>query len=113
MVQFKLINIIFIYFNIIIRWRMVSMKELNVEVIGVDPPCPRCKATEENVKKAAKKLGEEGIRVNVVKLNVSAPETVSKYGVLMSPALAVNGTVKIMGKVPDTGVVERILRMEL
>lgn len=89
------------------------MKTLNVEVFGVDPPCKRCKATEENVKKAAKKLEEEGIKVNVVKMNISAPETVSKYGVLMSPAIAVNGTVKIMGKVPDPGVVEQVLRKEL
>ncbi|MGB9622359.1 MAG: thioredoxin family protein [Candidatus Bathyarchaeia archaeon] len=89
------------------------MKVINVEVIGVDPPCPRCKATEENSKKAAKKLEEEGVKVNVVKLNISAPETVSKYGILMSPAIAVNGKVKIMGKVPDPGVVERILREEL
>lgn len=89
------------------------MKELKVEVIGVDPPCPRCKATEENTKKAAKKLEEEGIKVDVVKLNISAPETVSKYGLLMSPAIAVNDSVKIMGKVPDPGVIERILRKEL
>jgi hypothetical protein len=84
--------------------------ELEVEVIGVSPPCARCKTAEENVRKAASRLSNEGHKVKVVKLNITANETISKYGVLMSPAIAVNGTVRIMGKVPDVSVVERLLR---
>lgn len=87
--------------------------DLKVEVIGVNPPCPRCRQTEENAKKAAERLKAEGFEVEVIKLDITAKETISKYGVLMSPALAVNGVVKIMGKVPDVGVIERILRKEL
>ena len=34
-----------------------NMSALKVEVIGVNPPCPRCKKTEENARKAAKKKG--------------------------------------------------------
>jgi len=86
---------------------------MKVEVIGVDPPCPRCKKTEENARKAALKLSEDGVTIEVVKLNVTAKETIAKYGVVMSPAIAVNGVVKIMGKVPDVGVVERLLREAL
>jgi hypothetical protein len=86
------------------------MKEIMVEVIGVDPPCPRCKKTEENARKAASKLVEEGVKVEVTKLSITARETISKYGVLVSPAIAINGVVKIMGKVPDVGVIERLLR---
>lgn len=89
------------------------MKSLKVEVIGVSPPCPRCRQTEENVKKAASKLQTEGFTVEVSKLDISAKDTVSRYGVVMSPAIAVNGVVKLMGKVPDPGFVERILRKEL
>ena len=83
---------------------------LKVEVIGVSPPCLRCKKTEENAMKAAARLSAEGVKVEVAKLDVTAKETISKYGVLMSPAIAINGTVKIMGKVPDVGVIERLLR---
>ena len=86
------------------------MKELKVEVIGVDPPCARCKKTEENARKAAVKLSNEGYKVEVVKLNITAKETIAKYGVLLSPAIAINSTVKIMGKVLDVGVIERLLR---
>lgn len=79
-------------------------------MIGVSPPCARCKKAEENVRKAAANLSSEGYNVKVTKLNITAQETLSKYGVLMSPAIAVNGTVRIMGKIPDVGVVERLLR---
>jgi len=89
------------------------MKKLNIEVIGVNPPCPRCKKTEENARKVAAKLRGEGIDVEVNKLDISAKETVSRFGVVMSPAIVVNGVVKVMGKVPDPGIVERILRQEL
>jgi len=85
------------------------LKNVKVEVIGVNPPCSRCKKTEENAGKAASKLSEEGIEVEVAKLDITAKETISKYGVLMSPALAINGVVKVMGKVPDVGVIERLL----
>ena len=87
--------------------------KLKVEVIGVNPPCPRCKQTEENAKKAADKLNQEGFDIEVNKLDVSSRDAISRYGVVMSPALAVNGVVKIMGKVPDPGVIERILRKEV
>ena len=86
------------------------MKELKVEVIGVDPPCARCKKTEDNARKAATKLSSEGYKVEVAKLNITTKETIAKYGVLLSPAIAINGTVKIMGKVLDVGVIERLLR---
>jgi len=86
------------------------LKNIKVEVIGVSPPCPRCKKTEENARESASKLIKEGVNIEVTKLDITAKETISKYGVLMSPAIAVNGVVKIMGKVPDTSVIERLLR---
>jgi len=89
------------------------MKDIKIEVIGVSPPCSGCKKTEENAKEASSKLIKEGVKVEVVKLNITAKETISKYGVLMSPAIAINGVVKIMGKIPDTHVIERLLREAL
>jgi len=86
------------------------MKTLEVEVMGVEPPCPRCKKAMENAMNAASKLYEEtGVIANVTKLNISSQEVVEKYGVIVSPAIAVNGVVKIMGKVPDVGVIKRVL----
>ena len=86
---------------------------VKVEIIGVSPPCPRCKRTEENVRKAAAKLAAEEVTVEVSKLNVNANETITKYGVLTTPAIAINGVVKFKGKELDAGVIERLIRKEL
>jgi len=100
------------YFSINLRGRII-MKTVEVEVIGVEPPCPRCKKTLENAMNAASKLhGETGAIANVNKLNVSSKEVADRYGVITTPAVAVNGVVRIMGKVPDVGILERILRKE-
>ncbi|MBC7130031.1 thioredoxin family protein [Candidatus Bathyarchaeota archaeon] len=86
------------------------MKEVKVEVIGPEPPCMRCQAAKKAVEKAAEKLKESGIDVKVEKVNIIAKETVQKYGVLVSPAIAINNAVKVMGRVPSPEEVEKLLR---
>ena len=66
--------------------------------------------TEENAKKAAEKLKAEGYEIEVTKVNVMSPETMSKYGIMMTPGVAVNGVLKLQGKLPDPGVIERLIR---
>ena len=77
------------------------------------PPCKRCKKLEENTLKAAKKLKAEGIDVAIIKRDVMSDEVTDKYGILMSPAVVVNGVVKYNGKLPDHRVIERIIREAL
>lgn len=86
------------------------MKELKIEVIGTEPPCARCNLTMKNAEEAASKLRESGLEVNVAKLNITSKDTVKKYGVLVSPAIVVNGVVKVMGGVAEVEEIERILR---
>ncbi len=85
------------------------MKEVTVEVIGVDPPCKRCQATYKSVEEAAQILKKENVNVKISKLNVQSKDTIAKYGVLVSPALAINNVVKVMGRVPDKKEVERLI----
>ncbi len=85
-------------------------KEVNVEVIGPHPPCPRCTALLRNAEKAASSLKSEAIEVTVKKVDIASKDVVSKYGIIMSPALALNGTVKVMGRIPDVKEVERLIR---
>ncbi|MBS7659702.1 MAG: thioredoxin family protein [Candidatus Bathyarchaeia archaeon] len=85
------------------------MTEVKVEVIGTDPPCMRCQAAKKAVEKAAEKLKTVGVKVVIEKVNVMSKETVQKYGVLVSPAIAINNTVKIMGRVPSPEEVEKLL----
>ncbi|PDM25957.1 redox-active disulfide protein 2 [Candidatus Bathyarchaeota archaeon B24-2] len=70
----------------------------------------RCQSARKAVEKAAEKLRAEGINVKIEKANVMSKEVIGKYGVLVSPAIAVNGTVKIMGRVPSEDEIESLLR---
>jgi protein-disulfide isomerase len=85
------------------------MKEVKVEVIGTEPPCMRCQAAMKAVEKAAEKLKQAGIMVNIEKINIMSKETVQKYGVLVSPAIAINNTVKFMGRVPNPDEIEKLI----
>ena len=86
---------------------------LQVEIIGVEPACYRCKETLENAEKAATNLRKDGIDVTIRKLDVMDKSTMERYGIVRTPAIAVNGALKMMGKVLDPGVIERIIRKDL
>lgn len=85
-------------------------KTVQIEVLGPHPPCARCTTVFKNAEKAASAVKPEGIEASVKKLNIMSRETISKYGVLTSPALALNGTVKVMGRIPDAKEVEKLIR---
>ena len=67
-----------------------------IQVLGAG--CPKCKKLAENAEAAAKELGIEYELEKVTDIN-----DIMKFGVMMTPALAVDGQVKIIGKVlsPD------------
>ena len=67
---------------------------MKIEILGMG--CPKCKMLYENVKKAVE---QAGIQAEVVK--VEDMETITSYGVMMTPALVVNGEVKTTGKIPS------------
>ncbi len=81
-----------------------------VEVIGVDPPCKRCTTAQKNAEEAALRLEKEGLSVIVKKLDMSSKETLSKYGVVLSPALAVNGKVRVAGRIPSPDEIVRLIK---
>lgn len=85
------------------------MKNLRVEIIGTDPPCVRCNLVKKNVEKVASKLRESGVGVAITKLNITSKDTVKKYGIILTPAIAVNDVIKVMGKVPDVHFIEKLL----
>ena len=87
-----------------------SMKEVKVEVMGPEPACVRCQAAKKVVEKSAEKLKQAGITVKVEKVNIISKEIVSKYGLLVSPAIAVNGIVKVMGRVPSEEEIARLMK---
>jgi len=67
---------------------------MKIEILGTG--CPKCKKTLENVQKAVKDLKIEAEIVKVEKI-----DDIMKYGVMITPALAINGEVKVAGKIPS------------
>ncbi len=65
-----------------------------IEVCG--PGCPRCQATEKNVLRALKELGKEA---EVVK--VKDFREISARGVMMTPAVIIDGVKAFEGRIPS------------
>lgn len=76
------------------------MKKLQILGTG----CPKCKKLAEVTEQAAKELG---IEYEIEK--VSEIGEIMKFGVMMTPALAVDGEVKVAGKVPSPDEVKSMI----
>jgi hypothetical protein len=69
---------------------------MRIEIIGLEPPCRKCSELVENAKIAVRNIG---IQAEVVKLWVLSEDVRHKYGLLLSPALVIDGVVVTQGKV--------------
>jgi small redox-active disulfide protein 2 len=67
---------------------------MKLEVLGTG--CPACKRLMELVEKAAAELG---VSAQIVK--VSDINDIMSYGIMMLPAFAVDGKVKVAGRLPS------------
>jgi uncharacterized protein YcbX len=83
---------------------------VEVEVIGVDPPCKRCATTQKNAEQAISKLKKDGIEASLKKLDISSREAISRYGVILSPAVAINGQIKVAGRIPSSDEIIKIIK---
>ncbi|MFH1978350.1 MAG: thioredoxin family protein [Candidatus Aenigmatarchaeota archaeon] len=86
------------------------MAIIRIEVFGPSPPCTRCKMLKNIAENVAKKLKTEGIEVKVFHSNITSQETIKKYGILVSPALAINGIVRFMGRLPTESEIEKEIK---
>ncbi len=73
-----------------------------IQILGTG--CPKCKKLAENAEAAARELGIEYELVKVTDIN-----EIMNYGVMMTPALAVNGDVKSRGKVLSADDIKKFL----
>jgi len=67
---------------------------MEIKVLG--PGCPKCHETEQLVREV---VAETGVNASVVK--VSDFQQIAMLGVFATPAVAVDGEVKCVGKVPS------------
>ena len=73
-----------------------------LQILGTG--CPKCRKLAENAEAAAQALGLEYELVKITDIN-----DIMKFGVMMTPALAVDGEVKVVGKVPDPDGIKALL----
>ncbi len=74
-----------------------------IEILGTG--CPNCKKLADHAEAAAKMLGIEYELIKITDIN-----EITKYGVIMTPALAVDGDVKSVGKVMSVDDIRKVLR---
>ena len=67
--------------------------------------CPKCRKLAENAEAAAKALDLDYTIEKVTDI-----KEIMKFGVMMTPALAVDGVVKVVGKVPDQDAIKPMLQ---
>ncbi len=79
------------------------MPTKKLQILGTG--CPKCKKLTENAEAAAKALGIEYTIEKVTDIN-----EIMKFGVMMTPALAVDGQVKVVGKVPGAEAIKGLLK---
>ena len=80
---------------------------MEIEVIGLDPPCEWCTRLLDNVKEA---VALAGIEATVIKKWTLSGEIREKYGLLLSPALVIDGMVVSQGKVFSVENLVNLLR---
>ena len=73
-----------------------------IQILGTG--CPKCKKLAENAEAAAKELELEFEVEKVADIN-----EMMKFGVMMTPALVVDGEVKVVGKVPSLDEIKQML----
>ena len=78
---------------------------MKIEILGTG--CPKCKKLAELVEQAVKESGIEAEITKVTEIN-----EIMNYGVMITPALAIDGKVKIAGKIPSLEEIKNWLKEE-
>ncbi|RLE30764.1 thioredoxin family protein [Candidatus Acetothermia bacterium] len=76
---------------------------MKIEVLGTG--CPKCQATVRNAEQAVKELG---VQAEVVK--VEDLSEITARGVMVTPALAIDGEIKCSGRIPTVEEIKNWLQ---
>jgi len=74
-----------------------------IQILGTG--CPKCKKLAEAAEQVAKELGVEYELEKVTKI-----ADIMKFGVMVTPALVVDGKVKVAGKVPTIEELKEMIK---
>ena len=76
---------------------------MKIQILGTG--CPKCKKLAEVVDKAAQELG-----LDYELIKVTDVSEIISFGVMMTPALAIDNEVKLSGRVPSIEEIKSLLK---
>ena len=75
---------------------------MKIEVLGTG--CTKCRALEAATRRAADRIGVDYTLNHVTDIN-----KITEYGVMMTPALVIDGQVRIVGRIPSDAELASLL----
>ncbi len=76
---------------------------MKIQVLGTG--CAKCKLLAEQTERAVRELGLDAKVEKVTEIN-----EILDFGVMMTPALAIDGEVKVVGKIPAIDELKQMLK---
>ena len=76
---------------------------MKIEILGTG--CPKCKKLAELAEQAVKESGIEAEIIKITEIN-----EIMNYGVMITPALVIDGEVKSTGKIPGIEEIKNWLK---
>lgn len=76
---------------------------MKIQILGTG--CPKCKQLADHAQQAVDELGVEAQVEKVTNLN-----DILAFGVMVTPALVVDGQVKVTGKVPSVEDIKKLVQ---
>lgn len=76
--------------------------KIKLQILGTG--CPKCKMLSEHAERAAQELGLDYEIEKITNI-----EEILAFGALATPALAVDGEIKVVGRVPTTARLKEML----
>ena len=73
-----------------------------IQILG--PGCPKCEKLKKNAEDAVKLAGTEALVEKITDIG-----KITSFGVMMTPALAIDGQVKAVGKVLSAEEIQKLL----
>ena len=76
---------------------------MKIEILGMG--CPKCKKTAQNAQQAVEELG-----INAEIIKVEELDKITEYGVMMTPALVIDGEAYSPGKVLSVEEIKKVIK---
>ncbi len=77
---------------------------MTIKILGSG--CPNCQKLEDNAKKAVEELDLKDVQVE----HVYDATKVAEMGVMSTPAIVIDGKVKVAGRIPDVKEIKNWLK---